>query len=205
MSTRPRTEDFSTLLYMVPFVASGVYGLLLWVQNGISALLPKTVYLTVTRDPIIFVVGSLSVLLGVVVEVNGTELAARRAKLASLGGTLQSLAAASLILVLICAWYANGFTDLSGAATDFIVGRYGLVFPALMVLLSYIVSAQFRLTSLTSRKFLAIVAMLLVPVSLYEIGRRTLFVGLLMAFLFLVAGLALYLVPEKKPPPPKEE
>ncbi len=205
MSTRPRSEDFSTLLYMVPFAASGIYGLLLWVQNGISALLPKTVYLTVTRDPIVFVIGSLSVLLGVVIEVNGTELAARRARLASLAGTLQSIAVASLVLVLICAWYANGFTDLSGAATDFIVGRYGLVFPALMVLLSYLVSAQFRLKSLTNRKFLAIVAMFLVPVSLYEIGRRALFVGLLIAFLFLVAGLALYLVPEKKPPPPKEE
>ncbi len=207
MSARGRTEDISALLYLVPFVASGVYGLVLWVQSGISAILPSSVYLTVTRDPILFILGTLAVLVGVMVEVNGTDLAARRSRLVSIGGTLQSMAAASLILVLLAAWYANGFTDLGGAATDFVVGRYGIVFPAMLVLLSYLISAQFRISSLRSRKSLAVIVLLLVPVSLYEIGKRALFVGLLMAFLLLLAGLGVYLIPEKKasPPAPKEE
>jgi hypothetical protein len=205
VSTRGRAEDFSTILYLVPFIASGVYGLALWVQNGVSLTLPTSVYLTVTRDPFLFILGSLSIMLGIIIEVNGTDLPARPAKLLSLGNMLQSLAAASLILVLLSAWYANGFTDLTGMGTDFIVGRFGLVFPAILVLLSYLVSAQFKLASLANRKVLAIVAMLLVPVSLYEIGRRELFAGLLVALLLLMFGLGVYLVPEKKTPTLKEE
>jgi len=205
VSTRGRAEDFSTILYLVPFIASGVYGLVLWVQNGISLTLPTSVYLTVTRDPYLFMLGSLSIMLGIIIEVNGTDSGARTAKLVSLGNTLQSIAAASLILVLLSAWYANGFTDLTGMATDFIVGRYGLVFPAVLVLLSYFLSAQFNLVSLANRKVLAIVAMLLVPVSLYEIGKRDVFAGLLVSLLLLLFGLGAYLVPEKKAPAPKVE
>jgi len=205
VSTRGRAEDFSTILYLVPFIASGVYGLVLWVQNGISLTLPTSVYLTVTRDPYLFMLGSLSIMLGIIIEVNGTVSGTRPAKLVSLGNTLQSIAAASLILVLLSAWYANGFTDLTGMATDFIVGRYGLVFPAVLVLLSYFLSAQFNLVSLANRKVLAIVAMLLVPVSLYEIGKRDVFAGLLVSLLLLLFGLGAYLVPEKKAPTPKVE
>lgn len=205
MSTRGRAEDVSSLLYLVPFLASGAYGLVLWVQQGISPVLPSSVYLTITRDPTVFMVGSLSVMLGVVVELNGTDPAGRRAKLVSLGSTLQSIAIASLVLVLISALYANGFTDLSSAGTDVMIGRYGLVFPAMLVLMSYLITAEFKLASLADRKVLAIVAMLLVPASIYEIGKREITLGLGIAFVLLIIGVGAYLVPERKPAPHKEE
>ncbi len=206
MSSRGRYEDYSTLLYLVPFLVSGIYGLALWIQNGISALLPASVYLTVTRDPYVFIIGSLAVMLGLMLEVNSTDPKVRPAKLVSLGSTLQSIATASLILVFICALYANGFTDVGGAATDFIIGRYGLVFPAMLVLLSYLITAQFRISAFGgNRKLLAIVMLLLVPASLYEIGKRSTGLGLAVAFVFLVAGFALYLFPERKPAPAKAE
>jgi hypothetical protein len=204
MSRRGYSEDVSTLLYLVPFLASGVYGLVLWIQNGISATLPPSVYLSVTRDPIIFIIGSLAVLLGVMVEVNSTDLAARRAKLMSLSNTLQSVAAASLILVFLSALYANGFTDLSGAATDLIIGRYGLVFPALLVLLSYALSVQLRLSTLANRKSLAVISLLLVPASIYVVGKRQTALGLFVALILLAAGVGLYLMPEKKATPERE-
>jgi hypothetical protein len=177
----------------------------LWVQSGISLILPTSVYLDVTRDPILFIVGSLAVMLGLVIELNGTEPVARPAKLVSLGSVLQSIAVVSLVLAFICALYANGFTDLNGTASDFIIGRYGLVFPALLVLLSYLITAQFRLEAIFSRKVLAIVALLLVPVSLYEIGKRQTGLGVGIALVFLLIGIALYVVPERKPSPPKKE
>jgi hypothetical protein len=204
MSTRGRYEDVSTLLYLVPIVVPIIYALVLWVQNGISPVLPSSVYLTVTRDPILFIGASLAVMLGVIMEVNGTDPAARSAKLASLGGTLQSIAIASLVIVLIGALYANGFTDITGAATDFIIGRYGIVFPAVLVLLSYLMTVQFKLPGVTKRQILAAIALLLVPVSLYEIGKRQTALGIGVAFVLLVFGIALYLIPEKKPPAPKK-
>ena len=205
MSLRGRYEDVSTLLYLVPIVVPIAYALVLWVQGGISATLPSSVYLTVTRDPTLFIGASLAVMLGIIVEVNGTEPKRRPAVLASLGGTLQSIAAASLVIVLIAALYANGFTDITGAATDFIIGRYGLVFPATLVLLSYLITVRFTLPGVTKRQAGAAVALLLVPVSLYEVGKRQIVVGIGIAFVLLVIGMALYLVPEKKAPPPKQE
>lgn len=201
MSARARYEDLSTVLYMVPFIGGIGYAIALWVQNGASLLLPSSVYLTVSRDPTLFIVASLSILLGIMIEVNSTEPAGRPAKLVSLGGTLQSIAAASLVLALLSAWYANGFTDLGGAAADLIVGRYGLVFPAIMVLLSYLLTARFRAGALADRRVIAIVLMLLVPASLYEIGRRQIAVGLLVALALLVAGAAMYVLPQKKQAP----
>jgi len=204
MSMRGRYEDVSTLLYLVPIVVPIIYALVLWVQSGISPVLPSSVYLTVTRDPILFIGASLAVMLGVLIEVNGTEPTARATKVASLGGTLQSIAVASLVIVLISALYANGFTDITGAATDFIIGRYGIVFPAALVLLSYLMTVQFKLPGVTKMQILAAISLFLVPASLYELGRRETALGVGVAFVLLVAGLALYLLPEKKPPPPKK-
>lgn len=186
---------------MVPFIGGIGYAIALWVQNGASLILPSSVYLTVSRDPTLFIVASLSILLGIMIEVNSTEPSGRPAKLVSLGGTLQSIAAASLVLALLSAWYANGFTDLGGAAADLIVGRYGLVFPAIMVLLSYLLTARFRAGALADRRVIAIILMLLVPASLYEIGRRQIAVGLLVALALLVAGAAMYVLPQKKQAP----
>lgn len=205
MSARGRYEDLSALLYLVPFLGAVGYAVALWAQSGASAFLPSPVYLTVTRDPVLFMVGSLAILLGVMIEVNSTEADGRPAKLISLGGTLQSIAIASLVIVLLSAWYANGFTDLGGAATDFIVGRYGLVFPAMMVLFSYLLTIKFRLESLTNRNFAALVVLLLVPASIYEIGKRQTALGVGVAFVLLVVGMFLYLTPGRKEAPEKEE
>lgn len=205
MSGSGRYEDLSTVLYLVPFVGAFGYAVALWAETGASAFLPTSVYLTVTRDPILFMAGSLAVLLGVMIEVNSTEARGRQAKLLSLGGTMQSMAIATLVIVLLSAWYANGFTDLGGAATDFIVGRYGLVFPAMLVFFSYLLTIKFRLQSVTSRAFLALVALLLVPASVYEIGKRQAALGIGIAFVLLVLGLYLFLAPRGKQAPAKEE
>lgn len=205
MSSSERYGDASALLYLVPFVLSGVYGLYLWARAGVSLVLPSSVYLTVTRDPYVFMAGSVAIMLGVVLDMRGTEQGQRKAKLASLGNTLQSVAIASLVLVLVSAFYANGFINVAGAAGDFMVGRYGLVFPAVMVLLSYLVTSQFNLSALADRKVVGIVALLLVPASVYEIGKRQVALGLGLAFVLLVLGLAVYLLPPRAQPTEKQE
>lgn len=198
MSKRVSSDDASMLLYMVPFVASGIYALYFWVAGGISSVLPSSVYLTVTRDPYLFLAGTLSVMLGVVLEVSSTSPARRPAKLGSVGSTLQTIAAASFILALVCAFYANGFTDISGVANDFLVGRYSLVFPAVLVLFSYLITARFNLASLRTPNILGIIAMLLVPVSMYGIGRRNPTLGLVAGLAFVMVGIALFMMSNRK-------
>ncbi|MDA4124156.1 MAG: hypothetical protein OK438_01705 [Thaumarchaeota archaeon] len=193
MNNRGTRDDLSALLYLVPFLASGVYALYLWIAGGISAYLPTGVYLTVTRDPYVFVAGSLAVMLAVTLDFTSADPAERPARLNSLGNTLQSMGAASLVLALFFAWYANGFLDVSGAATDFILGRFSLVFPAALVLLSYLITARFNLASLKNPKPLGIIALLLVPVSVDLIGKRNLSVGLGTALILLIIGVVLLL------------
>jgi hypothetical protein len=198
MSKKVSLDDASILLYMVPFIASGVYALYLWAASGISSVLPGSVYLTVTRDPILFLVGTFSVMLGVVLEVSSAGPAGRPAKLVSVGNTLQTVAVASFILAFVCALYANGFSDVSGAANDFLVGRFSIVFPVVIVLLSYLITVRFNLVSLRTPTLLGIIAMILAPASLYEVGKRNSSLGLVVAFVFMITGFGLFLMSDRK-------
>lgn len=199
MASKGLSEDIPAVLYLVPFLVSAGYGLLLWVRSGVSAILPKTVYLTVTRDPYVFMLGSFAVIIAVIVEVTSAESAAKQTKAKSTGDILQSVAVASIILALLGAWYANGFVDLSGTFTDFILGRYSIIFPAVMVLLSYLVTIQLKLDSLGSPKVLGTIALLLVPAAVYELGKRDTAGGLAIALVLVIVGVGLFLRSGRKP------
>jgi hypothetical protein len=194
--------DITAVLYLVPFAAAAVYAIVLWVESGVSLELPSTVYLTVTRDPYLFIVGSLAVLLGVMIEVRSTEQDRRWAKLLSLSNTVQSIALASLVLVLVCAVYANG-PDLGGAVSDFVVGRYGIAFPTILFVFSYLMRVQFQSSVILSRKFLGIISMVFVPAALYGLGKLKTTADLPVALVFLVIGLFLFLWPERKKSKPE--
>lgn len=198
MSKKVSSDDVSTLLYMVPFIASGVFALYLWVGRGISSVLPSSVYLTVTRDPILFLVGTFSVMLGVVLEVSSAGPSGRPAKLSSVASTLQTIGLAGFILAFVCAFYAHGFYDIPGTVNDFLVGRFSIIFPVMMILFSYLASARFNLGSIRTPTVLGIVAMLLSPASLYAIGRRNPTLGFVVALAFLLAGLGLFLMPRRR-------
>lgn len=197
-------EDIATLLYVVPFALSAVYALFLWAREGLSYFLPTVVFLDVTRSPYVFVVGTLAVFAGMAVEMNGTEGPKRSKKLSSFSSTLQAVAAASLVFVVLSALYANGFTDVSGAASDIIVGRYGLVFPVILVLMSFLLSSQFNFSSLRSRTVVGLVLLLLVPLSLREVGKRSASLGIASAFLLLVLGLLVFVYPKGRAQPKEE-
>jgi len=198
MNKKVSSDDASVLLYAVPFLASGIYALYLWAASGISSVLPGTVYLTVTRNPILFLVGTFSVMLGVVLEVSSTGPAGRPAKLGAVGSTLQTIAAASFILAIVCAFYSNGFSSVSGAADDFLLGRFDLIFPLVMLLFSYLITAHFDIAYVKTPTILGIIAMLLVPASLYELGKRNTIIGLAVGLAFMVAGLSLFLMSDRK-------
>jgi len=193
MSSRGRYEDASTLLFLVPFIVSGAYAIYLWASSGLTLVLPSSAYLQVTRDPYVFLAGTFAVLVGVMLDLRGVDQERRRERLAWVSGYLQKTAAACFVLALLMAWYANGFVDVSGAANDFVVGRYSIVFPGLIFLFSYLVNPNLKLGGATSYKFLGFLAMLAVPAVVYEVGKRNVVVGLSSATVFLVIGLYLLL------------
>lgn len=198
-------DDISTLLYVVPFAVSAIYALVTWAGEGLTYFLPSTVYLDVTRSPYVFAVGAFAVFAGVALELRGTVPEKRGAKLHALGSTLQTIAASSFVLAIICALYANGFTGVLNAGSDIIVGRYALVFPAMLVLMSYLITARFNFASLGSRAVIGIILLLLVPVSLRELGKRNIMIGLAGAFVLIILGIGVLLIPRTGAAPEKEE
>jgi len=199
MSSRGRYEDASTLLFLVPFIASGAYAIYLWVTAGLTTILPPAVYLEVTRDPYVFLVSALAIFVAVMLDLRGTDPQNRRDRLAWVSGYLQKTAAACFILSLLMAWYANGFVGVSGAAEDFVVGRYSIVFPALLVLFSYFVNPSLRLGGAASLRFVGFLAMIAVPAVVYEVGKRNSVVGLGSAAVVMALGLYLLLRTGSKP------
>lgn len=191
MSKKATSDDVSVLLYMIPFVASGLYGIYLGVTGRVPHLLSPSVYLTVTRDPVIFLVGTIGVCLGVVVEVSSARAESRRSMLSSVSNNLQVIAAASFILALICALYANGLS-ISGTAGDFVAGRFSILFPILMVVFSYILIIPVTVGDVEKPAFLGFISMLLVPVALHEIGKRNSAAGLGVSFVLIAIGAALF-------------
>lgn len=204
MSSKGYSKEVPDILYLVPFLVSGVYGVYLWATNGISIELPSTVFLTVTRDPYVFIIGSFAVMLGMIVEISSAEEAERQARVKSVAGTLQSIAVASLVLALVGALYCNGFLHLSDAATDFIVGRYGVVFPTMMVLLSYLITLQAKVEAVRNPKVLGVIAMLLVPAVVYEVGKRDTAGGLAIALALVIVGMFLFVRNGTKTAEPKQ-
>jgi len=193
-------EDASSLLLLVPFFAPALYALLLWAVGGFSYYLPEQVYLGVTRNPDLFLLGILAVILSTVLEVSSEERARRSERVLLLSKRLQKIAAASLMLAIITAWYANGFSpELSGTGADLFAGRYTIVFPALLVLLSFLIVAPINLRSLAQAKTVAIILLLAVPVVIDEVGKRNTLLGLGGSLLLTILAAAMLSWQGKKP------
>jgi len=192
MNRRETYEDVSFLLLFVPFIASGLYALYLWSGLGISFILPEQAYLGATRNPDIFLIGTLAVLLSVLLEVTTEDPRKRSERAATVSRRLQRLAAATFILAVITAWYANGFAlNLGGTGLDLFLGRFTIVFPALLILLSFLIITPLKLGDLAQTRTLAMVILLAVPLVIYEVGRRNVQLGLAASLLMTVIAVVI--------------
>ena len=177
MNSGQSKQDLPFLLFLVPFAVSAVYAIYLWVGVGLSATLPSTVFLEVTESPYIFLVGFVAVIAGASLDVIGVDPEKRRAKLIQESDTLQKLAVTALVLGLLCAWYSAGF-DLTTAASNVFAGRYVVVFPALVIVFSFLFLPSLTIKSSQVKNVLIVVLLLGVPLSIDEIGKRNFFAGM---------------------------
>jgi hypothetical protein len=192
MNKKDVYEDVSFILFIMPFIAAGLYGLSLWISAGPSLVLPENVYLAVTKNPYIFLVGFASIMLGAVLEISNEDRSQRAARVVSLSKKMQTVAIVSLILSFLTAWYAKGFSsDITGAAIDMFLGRFNFIFPALLILFSFLVVPSLRVIKIDQR-IIATILLLLVPVVEDEIGKRNITAGLASALILIVAGSYLF-------------
>jgi hypothetical protein len=197
MNSGQNKQDIPFLLFLVPFAASGLYAIYLWATVGLSSTLPSTVFLQVTESPYVFLVGFLAVMVGAAIDVLIEEPAKRRIKLVQESNTLQKLAVTALVLGALSAWYSAGF-DPGTAATYVLEGRYVVVFPALVILFSFLFLPAVTINRSQTMNVVIVLLLLAVPLSVDEVGKRNFYAGMGLGFALLVVALYLYLVTQKR-------
>ncbi len=190
-----RYGDVALLLYAAPFILNFVWALYLWFGTGFSAILPQLVFLEVTQNPYLFIAGFAAVVLAALIDFNSEPPERRKAALTTLSKRLQAIAVISIILALIAAWYAASF-DPGTTLFNLLDGRYPLVFPALLVFLSFVILPSVKLQGANQKNLLVVLLLLASPLALYEVGKRNTIAGLGVGLLLLLA--AAYLLLRKK-------
>ena len=159
-------EDAAFILYIIPILLNGGYGLWKWVTWGADLAVLQQVYINLTREPVIFLAGLITVCLAVVLD------ARYLSPIEDVDRRVTRLAVFCFITSLIIALISTGF-NLSSGLTLFLQGRYALIFPALLMVLSFL----FRVRGLSSTSFksggrwLSLLLLLISPLTLYLLWR----------------------------------
>jgi len=127
-------EDITFFLYLAPILISGIYGLATLLAGGLFYA-PSEIFLLITRDSNIFIAGVLTVCIAVLLEIKflgGEEKQSRDVRIAR---NVMLLAFFCFISALILAWGFAGF-DLSLASNLILTGRYSLIYPTFLIVLS---------------------------------------------------------------------
>ena len=61
MSSKDFGEDAAFLLYLVPVVASIIYGIYEWVVTAKTSTMPSTAYLVVAKSPYLFLISIVAI------------------------------------------------------------------------------------------------------------------------------------------------
>jgi len=159
-------EDAAFILYIAPILLNGGYGLWSWVTEGADLTALQQVYITLTREPLIFVAGLLAVCVAVVLD------ARYLSPIEDVDRRVTRLAVFCFITALIIALLSTGFS-LSRGLILFLQGRFALIFPALLMVLSFLF--RVRWVSSTSLKNagrgLSLLLLLISPLTLYLLWR----------------------------------
>ena len=192
MSSKERIQDVSFLLFLVPFAVSGVYALYLWAGSGISATLPQAVFLQVTENPYVFLLGFVAVIVGATLDITSEELPKRKQKLIQESGRLQVLAAIALILGALSAWYAAGF-DPGAGLSNIQEGRYTIIFPVLVIAVSFLMLPSVTFKKSSTGYVLTLLCAIGSLGVLDEVGKRNYFAGVALAAALAVLAIYFYI------------
>ncbi|MDG7005747.1 MAG: hypothetical protein JRM86_02305, partial [Nitrososphaerota archaeon] len=101
-----RNGDVALFLYAAPFIINFVYALYVWAGVGFSSVLPQLVYIEVSQNNYIFLLGFAAVVFAALLDFTSEPAASRRSSTFSLSKRLQALALVALVLSFLAAWYS---------------------------------------------------------------------------------------------------
>ena len=169
------TENISFILYLVPLISSTIYAISLWASEGLSLTLPETVYLSVTKDPYLFLVGFLAICCAVLIEVFGSSKESRLSRIETNSKQIQILAVISFSAAVLSVWSTIGYSfDISRILQILLAGRYALIFPLMLFILAFLLntSLKFNLLSFNNlMKNASFILMIASPLIFYGLWR----------------------------------
>ncbi|NWG08774.1 MAG: hypothetical protein HXX80_00405 [Nitrososphaerales archaeon] len=205
-------EDLIFLLYLFPLFLNGLYALYLWFQRGITLSLPSEVYLAVTKDHAIFLMGVLAIVAALIIEVRMSPVESRAVNVGKNVSRMRVLAYFCVVTSLISTWSASGYS--LSILDIYLEGGYAMLYPAFLLFLSLALSSPIRkFLKLSPILFdlLPIVLIVFSPLSLYMLWRLGLPSSLVfsISLLIFIAGIAILLygpkLKEKSKPKVKQE
>lgn len=138
-------ENISFILYLVPLITSTFFALYLWISEGLSLTLPETVYLTVTKDPYIFLIGFIAICLGVLIEIYASPADSKLIRLADNSKQIQILAFICIGSVVLSVWSVSSYSfNFSRILQILIEGRYALLFPLFLIIFSFMLNPTLK-------------------------------------------------------------
>lgn len=142
MATKESGEDVSFFLYLVPIIASIVYGVYEWYHFAPhSSSMPGPAFIVVSKDPYLFLGSIVAVCVGFIFEVRTTQLSERASVVLANATRMQLLAILVLIISLAAGISAGGY-DVSAGVGNFLTGRYALIFAFFLVGFSILLSPK---------------------------------------------------------------
>ena len=169
------TENISFILYLVPLISSTIYAISLWTSEGLSLTLPETVYLSVTKDPYLFLIGFLAICCAVLIEVFGSSKESRLSRIETNSKQIQILAVISFSAAVLSVWSTIGYSfDISRTLQILLAGRYALIFPLMLFILAFLLntSLKFNLLSFNNlMKNASFILMIASPLIFYGLWR----------------------------------
>ena len=96
-------EDLVFILYLLPIIIPIVYSLLLWPNMG------QETYLKVTREPIVFIIGIISICIAMIIDIKESETNDKLKLLRVNRERIIKLFYSTIILSIIIAWILCGY------------------------------------------------------------------------------------------------
>jgi len=169
------TENISFILYLVPLISSTIYALSLWASEGLSSTLPETVYLSVTKDPYLFLIGFLAICSAVLIEVYGSSKESRLSRIEANSRQLQVLAVISIGAAVLSVWSTLGYSfNISGILQILLEGRYALIFPLMLFILAFLLNTSLKINLLSYNNLVknaSLILMIASPLIFYGLWR----------------------------------
>ena len=141
MPSKDFGEDVAFFLYLVPIVASIVYGAYEWAITAKTSAMPSTAYLVVSKSPYLFLLSLVAVCGAIVVELAYSDITERNSIVQANTLRLQVLAVIVLIISLAAAISAGGY-NLANGISFFVNGRYALIYAFFLIGISLLLAPK---------------------------------------------------------------